>query len=421
MKTSRLFFLLALISLAACSPLGIGPLATPTRPVTPAPPTATLTATSSLTPTLPPTATATFTPAPTATPDYIPLTLPKGPTLIYTGSDSAMRIFWQWTEGTIFRVEWWTDGAAILGSADVAEYDPDNHLYAYDISGLQPGTRYAYRVALNLSAAEGSFRTAPGPDAVNLKFVSYGDTRTYPERHDAVAGQVTQLYQADLDYQTFNLFVGDFVTAGDAEDDWKTEFFDPALTQIRSLIANMVFLSAMGNHEGGGALFLRYFPLPYTRARYGSFDYGPAHITILDQYVAFGPGSNQYAWLEQDLAASTKKWKLIVLHEPAWSAGGGHDNNAEAQALQPLFERSGVAIVLGGHNHYYARAEVNGVLHLTVGTGGAPTYTPIKSMPYILATYAGTGYTQFEIQGSQLHGWFVAADGTVKDEFWVER
>ena len=77
--------------------------------------------------------------------------------------------------------------------------------------------------------------------------------------------------------------------------------------------------------------------------------------------------------MRTDLAASAKPWKFIVLHEPGWSAGGGHGNNTTVQNdIQPLAVQYGVAIVFGGHNHYYARANVSGVTHLTMGGGGAP-------------------------------------------------
>jgi hypothetical protein len=410
-----LFFLTFL--LPSCSPAATQPQPTPAPSATRLPPT--------LTPqpsdTAIPTPTATETAAPTALPTYAPLSLPKGPILIYTGSASAMRVFWQWTETAVFTVEWGADETYALGSADVAEYDAENHLYAYDFSGLQPGARYAYRILFAGSAVSGAFRTAPGPEATGLKFVCYGDTRTNPDLHDAVAAQVIQLYQTDPQYQTFNLFVGDFVNYGDEEQYWQDELFAPAWSHIHALLANMAFLPVIGNHEGGGLLFRRYFALPVVKARYGSFDYGPAHIVLLDQYVPFGPGSNQYAWLEKDLAASSKQWKFVVLHEPAWSAAGGHDNNAEAQALQPLFEQAGVSIVFAGHNHYYARAVVGGIQHLTIGTGGAPLYTPFADMPHIVATYQGTGYAKFEIDGNTLSAWFVAADGTVMDTFTITK
>jgi hypothetical protein len=412
-KMNLLFVLIALV-LAGCS--APAPVASPT----PAP---------SANPLPSPTPSPTVTPAPSNTPaptlaptvDFLELTLPKGPTLIYTGSNTAMRVFWQWGETSTFKIEWGTDESYSSGNADVGEYDVDNHLYAFDFHDLQPGSRYLYRISLNLSAVTGSFTAAPAADTRTLKFISYGDTRTNPDQHDAVAKQIVHLFQGDPAYQTFNLFVGDFVTSGDLEESWQNEFFNPAWKYIREEVANLAFLPVMGNHEGGGQLYTRYFPLPFVRARYTSFDYGPAHIALVDQYVPYGPGSNQLAWLETDLAASSKPWKFVVLHEPGWSAGGGHDNNVEVQVLQPLFERTGVAIVFGGHNHYYARAEVNGVIHLTAGTGGAPLYSPVESMPHIAVAIANLGYTRFEINGDILTGQFVGLDGSILDQFTISK
>jgi hypothetical protein len=273
----------------------------------------------------------------------------------------------------------------------------------------------------NQDYASGSFLTAPAESASQLKFVSYGDTRTNPDLHDAVAGQILSLIKSDPKYQTFNLMVGDWVSDGNVEQYWKDELFDPRWKNIRSLLGSTAFLSAMGNHEGNGALFLRYFPLPYTAARYGSFDYGPAHIAIVDQYIDYSAGSAQIAWLKNDLATSKKLWKFVVLHEPGWSAGG-HANNPQVQTvLQPILVEANVAILFTGHNHYYARALVEGVTHLTVGTGGAPLYPPLSGMPNIVATYYGTGYTRLAINGSSLNGEMVGADGLVKDAFSITR
>jgi len=40
---------------------------------------------------------------------------------------------------------------------------------------------------------------------------------------------------------------------------------------------------------------------------YWSFDYGPAHFTIVNQYSTYSVGSAQYNWLKNDLETSTKK------------------------------------------------------------------------------------------------------------------
>ena len=432
---SKSFFwpalLLLLLGLAGCAPAQLAPPPiTPTALAQPEP-SATVTRSSvyfqlvekpGVTPSPSPLPTRVPPPTLSPTPPLLPFDLTKGPTLIYTGRPGEMRIFWQWIASADFRVDWGVDENYALGSARVAEYDLQNHLYAFTISGLQPAALYRYRVVLDQNASLGSFRSAPAASETRLKFVSYGDTRTYPDLHDAVARQVIDLYQADPLYQTVNLMVGDFVNYGDDDATWTDELFSPAYPNIRALMANVAWLPVMGNHEGSGELYARYFPLPFTASRYTSFDYGPAHIILLDQYVDYGPGSPQYEWLKADLSLSTKTWKIVVLHEPGWSAGGGHDNSAQVQNdLQPLFEQTGVALVLGGHNHYYARAEVNGITHLTVGTGGAPLYTPIKEMPNILAVYQGTGFVRFQIDGSELFGQFIAADGQEKDSFRIKR
>ena len=121
-----------------------------------------------------------------------------------------------------------------------------------------------------------------------------------------------------------------------------------------------------GNHEGSGGLFLKYFPYLYEPGGfYWSFDYGPAHIAVIDQYIDYSPGSTQYTWLENDLTSSTKKWKFLVFHEPGWSAGGHNNNTAVQNYIQPLAVETGVDIIFTGHNHYYARATVDGIQHIT--------------------------------------------------------
>ena len=50
--------------------------------------------------------------------------------------------------------------------------------------------------------------------------------------------------------------------------------------------------------------------------------------------------------------------------------------------------------MVAGHNHYYARAMVNGIPELTIGTGGAPLYSPASGQPDIVKTYKGNGYAK---------------------------
>jgi hypothetical protein len=213
--------------------------------------------------------------------------------------------------------------------------------------------------------------------------------------------------------------VGDLISDGDIEDDWDTEFFDLSYPNIIEMLANIPYQACMGNHEGTGVLFEKYFPYPYeSGGRYWSFDYGPAHFTVVDQYVAYNDGSVQHDWIEADLAASTKPWKFVYLHEPGWSSGGGHGNDVTVQTdIQPLCELYGVSILFAGHNHYYARADVNGIQHITTGGGGAPLRTPDTGYPDIVTTASEHHYCDIWIDDGVLTFAAVTAGGDTLDQF----
>ncbi len=402
------------------------PTKTPTKsPTKTAPPSRTPTKT----PTATPTATRTVTPsptapgAPTATPSACSTTtLTKGPTLILTGNNTQMKVFWQWSATASFTLRWGTDTRYSAGSASVSQYDSTNHLYAYTINGLTPGAKYEYQVQVGSQCAASSFYAPPASSATNVKFFSYGDTRTNGSAHNGLAGQIVSLFQSDPAFQTLNLNVGDWVS-GDSESAWTGEWFNTGYTNIRKEDASIADNGVRGNHEGSATYWKRYFPQVFQPGGlYWSFDYGPMHIAMLDQYTSYSPGSTQYNWLQNDLAASTKTWKFVVLHEPGWSAGGGHGNNTAVQNnLEPLFRQYGVSIVFGGHNHYYARAVVDGIQHLTVGGGGAPSYTPDSSYPNIVVIDSGYSFGEFTIAGNKLDAKIVDNSGKTVDSFSLTR
>jgi hypothetical protein len=280
--------------------------------------------------------------------------------------------------------------------------------------------QYFYRVSVNGEAYTGSFLSAPAENASEISFFAYGDTRTYPADHNDVASAMVSTYLSDPEYQTLVLCVGDLISDGDIEYDWDAEFFSPFYGGIQAMLANLPYQSAMGNHEGTGRLFEDYFPYPFVAGRYWSFDYGPAHFAIVDQYTPYNSGSAQHTWLDNDLAATDRPWKFVCLHEPGWSAGG-HSNSVYVQNyIQPLLETHDVSILFAGHNHYYARAIKNGVQHVTTGGGGAPLYTPDPEYPNVVAAERAHHFCEVEIDGPSLSFRAVTPAGAVIDSFVVE-
>ncbi len=346
----------------------------------------------------------------------------KGPYLIYDGNNTQMMVLWQLPTTQSCTLAWGTDTSYSTGSTGTTEYGTD-HQHKYTITSLTPGTKYYYRVTTPSIILTGSFRTAPAADATNVKFLAYGDTRTNAGSHAAIASAVNSTYTSDPDYQTMMLLSGDWVN-DDAETNWASEYFNRAYDSALQMQANIPIMGCMGNHEGGAIYYTKYWPYPYVTAnKYWSFDYGPAHIAVVDQYTTYIVGSAQHTWLTNDLASSTKPWKIIVLHQPGWCAGGTHGNDTTVQTvIQPLCQQYGVQIVFGGHNHYYSRADVNGVQHVTTGSGGAPFYTAAAHWPNVEVYMTNAlEFCKVNIDGNSLLCEAVKPDGTLIDKFYVDK
>jgi hypothetical protein len=82
-----------------------------------------------------------------------------------------------------------------------------------------------------------------------------------------------------------------------------------------------------------------------------------------------------------------------------------------------LFKQYGVQLVIGGHNHYYARAVTDSVQHFTLGGGGAPLYAPASGQPNIVKTDQSFHHTELDINGNTMLYTARRSDGTVIESF----
>ena len=342
----------------------------------------------------------------------------KTPVLIFNGNNTEMQVVWQLYSTDTCRIDWGTDTLYSLGSEPVYEYGTD-HQYTYTITNLIPSTKYYYRVSVGPEYHNGTFHSAPDTAADSVCFFAYGDTRSNPGTHNQVANAMLAVCNGDSEFQSIIISVGDLVYNGDVESYWDNEFFNNSYYGIREMVASMPYQSCIGNHEGSGALFKKYFPYPFVNGRYWSFDYGPAHFVCIDQYTSYTPGSAQYTWIQNDLATTTKPWKFIYLHEPGWSAGT-HPNNTNVQNyIQPLCVQYNVPIVFGGHNHYYARALVDGIEHITTGGGGAPLYQPDTTFLHIVTATKVNHFCKIKINKGVLKFTAINLSGAIIDSFTV--
>ena len=234
------------------------------------------------------------------------------------------------------------------------------------LTSLTQASRYTYDVLVggtDVTPGQDALSTASGPGTGSVRFIAFGDSGM---------GSLAQRQLATrMIADTFDLAIhtGD-VAYGTAEgvgggsyrqlDDWVFGVYGPWM-RSRS------FSPSIGNHDDEVANARPYrdvFVVPTHGAspaypdhseRFYSFDYGPIHVVALDTELAFQDPARrnaQLSWLDADLGATSRRWRIVYLHRPPYSAGSHHGSDLSVRnAFAPIFERHNVQLVLAGHEH----------------------------------------------------------------------
>src|SRR5215510_7464920 len=140
-----------------------------------------------------------------------------------------------------------------------------------------------------------------------------------------------------------------------------------------------------GNHEytaPGAAGYFGYFGEAAGNEGEGWYAYrlGAWHGFALNSETSAFPGSQQYVWLRNELAANPTRCALAYFHTPVFGSGA-NGSNTQMQAVWALLQESGIEVIVSGHNHSYerfapqdsnGRLDPRGIREFVVGTGGAP-------------------------------------------------
>jgi len=216
----------------------------------------------------------------------------------------------------------------------------------------------------------GGDETPPAAAADSGLVAVYGDSRTGHEVHERVIAAI------DARKPALVFHTGDLVADGHSMTDWNT--FNRITAPLR---AHTPFYPALGNHEDESPLYFANFDLPGNEQWYAVRRFG-AHLIILDTNVPFGPGSSQYQWLADELAANEDRYLLVLFHNPPFSLTREEETTLRVREyLVPLFEAHGVNAVFCGHDHNYERFLVNGITYVITGGGGAPLYGRTRNDP----------------------------------------
>ncbi len=280
---------------------------------------------------------------------------------VQNATPTSMVIMWQTTLPVGSHVAYWSDTQEMKFAAN-PQLKTQHETCLND---LEPNTRYTYLILSNTEEIfESIFKTAPNTEQ-SFRFVVYGDSRSNPVVHETVVNAIIK------NHPDIVLHTGDLVGAGENQESWWPEFFEPA----SHLMQHTALFPILGNHEyfySGRSWFSSFFALP-NNEQWFAFTYGNVRFIGLDTNVSFYPGSVQYRWLEAELkseAYQQSTWQIVYFHHPAFTASVYRDDPDVKQHLVPLFEAGRVDLVFSGHSHAYEHYFHHGIHYIVTGGGG---------------------------------------------------
>jgi hypothetical protein len=319
-----------------------------------------------------------------------------------------------------------------FSSGEVAPLSPFTQ-YRADLSELDPATDYAYHVYIDSQlTTQGRFRTAgDGP----FRFLVFGDSG------QLTAGQFSIANLIAGEPASFLIHAGDIAYTHGTQQNFQYTYFDVYGPILRSV----PLFPCPGNHEylmGEATAYMASYAVPTENVpdeghgRYYSFDWSNAHFICLDsnkslQQAVSGQGE-MLNWLENDLRATSKFWRIATLHHPPFAGGANRNDPLCAMVREyvvPILEKYGVQLVFSGHEHSYQRTSPirggaaalpgTGTVYMTSGGGGAALYH-LTSHPLVEAAASIHHYLRVDVSGTKLELTAVDASGAAFERFVLQ-
>ena len=190
------------------------------------------------------------------------------------------------------------------------------------------------------------------------------------------------------------------------------------------LTSHFPFYPVVGNHdvddEASQEIYKHQFPPPANELYY-YLEIGDLLLIFLDSELAGELGKidgEQFSWLENLLEneGARFRYRLAFLHRPLFPQSNHKGSSLDEypylrDRLHNLFVKEDVDIVFAAHEHIYDRREIDRVVYIISGGGGAPLVDDERSFyHFIFLAETNEG----------LKGVCISIDGEIMDEFLVK-
>ena len=275
-----------------------------------------------------------------------------------------------------------------------AANSPGEYTNKATITGLIENTEYVYRLKCGSRYSQiYSFKTESFEsfDVVvfgDPQIRSWTDTLATPDYvywNDTIE-KISKNFSADL-----YVSAGDQVNVHDEERDYAH--------LITEHLASTPLAPTYGNHENGSTIFNDHYNLPNHSSTLNAnywFTYNNVLFININNFV--GTTDKHLAFVEEAVTLNPNcEWRILTMHYSPFS-GGSHSNSSAVKSYRdnfvPHLNDLGIDIVIGGHDHVYARSylmdgntvaadqsntDSDGVLYICAGSAGGKFYDPITN------------------------------------------
>ncbi len=310
-------------------------------------------------------------------------------TKIEYGTGENLRTFPQW--GSLVQT-------AVSSSHGLIEANTKNHKIV--IRDLEPGKSYRYRVISKeikqFQPYEVLFGTTVVSDIFAFKTLNPRQESTtfyvVCDIHEDAERLNSQIQSVSWDGIDMIFLNGDTIDHFEDEKQIFDGFLD---TCVNKFAKNTPFILIRGNHETRGVLarhLPNYVP-PRDNRYYYSFNHGPAHFIILDTGEDKSDAHPVYAgladfdkyrnlqakWLENNSKKenfSNAAFQIVICHIPPYTGREGrigHGQQYIRESWGPIFNDSGIDLLICGHTHRFAILQPDNEHHYPIVIGAKDT------------------------------------------------
>ncbi len=330
----------------------------------------------------------------------------KKPWVHWNGLDPSTEVYvtWETSAAQPSYISYGTDPSLLTDSLSNTTADT---LHRFQLTGLNPSTRYYYRVSLdNLTTyASGSFTTAPtAASPKNFSFAMLSDTQMWMG-----TGHYERLCRAMAGLQdlSFIAYAGDM-----AQEHGQFSVLTPDSAQATLNLfwqytnlytPTIPIVPDPGNHDAseyGDNLYSRYYGLSTPPDHnYYTFNWSRTQFVMAeiadtgdtDPDVPYNIAHD--AWMNATLEkGQVLDYRVIVFHR-AWYSSYGINQEINSRLL-PIVDKYNVSLVIYGHDHSYERYWVHNHTLIQLGSGGSFMNFNVQWRPEAQAVRLGPSFTK---------------------------